>query len=61
MRDHPLHDVPMLGGTWGAKLDRPLVRELFRKAFDDITKSNYASAPRSERGADQSALKVYIW
>jgi len=61
MRDHPLHDVPILGGMWGAKLEKPNVKEHFKMAFDDILKSSYSSAPRSEKGADQSALKYFVW
>jgi hypothetical protein len=61
MRDHPQHEVAMMGGMWGAKLVRKFVRRKFLKAMSDIFQSDLFDAPRNERAHDQMALKKYVW
>jgi hypothetical protein len=61
MRDHPAHDIPMMGGTWGAKLDRKTIRTKFSKAFSDLSFSNLFNASQTEKGHDQEALKKFVW
>ena len=35
MRDHPMHDIGMLGSAWGVKLLKDKVRLKWRKAWKD--------------------------
>ena len=61
MRDHPAHDVPMLGGTWGAKLDRKEIRNNFSKSISDLYRSNLFTASQEEPAHDQQALRRFFW
>ena len=61
MRDHPAHNIPMMGGTWGAKLDRKTIRTQFSKAFSDLSLSTLFNASQTEKGYDQEALKKFVW
>jgi len=61
MRDHPAHYAPMLGGTWGAKLDRKEIRTNFSKSISDLYRSNLFTASQEESGHDQTALWKFIW
>jgi hypothetical protein len=51
----------MMGGTWGAKLDRKNIRTKFSKAFSDLSLSNLFNASQTEKGHDQEALKKFVW
>ena len=33
MRDHPMHDIGMLGSAWGVRLTKEEVRHKWRKAW----------------------------
>lgn len=60
MRDHPHHDVTVLGGMWGAKLT-PYIRSRMRQSFGTIFKSKIFFANRYIREPDQELLRDYIW
>lgn len=58
MRDHPYHDVPILGGMWGTKVNDE-IRELF-KTQTDILVPTLNSIPLdelNEKGYDQ----YFLW
>jgi len=59
MRDHPAHSAVMMGGMWGARVDR--TRRQFRKAFTKLFKSSLAYVNRFKGGWDQVALQRYVW
>ncbi len=61
MRDHPNHDIPMMGGTWGAKLVRKRIRNAFSKSMSEIFRSKLFDAPQKERSHDQTILQRFIW
>lgn len=66
MRDHPAHDMPILAGMWGVKLNGMTgVREAFRAIFLDIFKksSTYLTTNEDHEvgSQDQSLLETYIW
>ena len=61
MRDHPQHDVPMLGGTWAVKLTRDEIRSKMQKAVKKMFKSRLIHAPRDQGGPDQKLLARYVW
>jgi hypothetical protein len=60
MRDHPYHNVPMLGGLWGMipKLNRNFSNLLFRRILtsDDTTKTSAHT-----KGEDQTFLHFEFW
>ena len=56
MRDHPAHNIGILGGTWGAKLADPESREAWNLSFTNIFGNKRAYEPRTKRGADQYLL-----
>lgn len=51
MRDHPMHDTPILGGLWGAK---PLGVPDFRNHLENYT-------PDGRHGEDQRFLTKYVY
>ena len=61
MRDHPQHDLPILGGMWGVKLTRE-TRPVIKQAFDQmfLTSTNLLGA-RTQYQHDQIVLRKYIW
>jgi hypothetical protein len=60
MRDHPAHSTYILGGTWGAKVDKQ--RRSFMDAFKKLFHDGLAYIPREKGGGyDQIALMRYIW
>jgi hypothetical protein len=61
MRDHPAHTEPIMGGMWGAKLDRLSTRTKFADAFSRLYRSPIFEASHLQAGHDQTALKMFIW
>jgi hypothetical protein len=61
IRDHPNHDIPMMGGIWGAKLTRKTVRNSFSKSMKALFRSELFNASQEERSHDQAALQRFIW
>ena len=61
MRDHPQHDVAILGGMWGIKLTdetRLLIKQAFDRMF--LTSTNLLGS-RTQPQHDQIVLKNYVW
>ena len=56
MRDHPLHDITILGSTWGTKLHNPNVREEWKKSWAEGMKDEILWAQRTAYGPDQVFL-----
>ena len=63
MRDHPAHNTPLLGASWGARLDteEQNVRHKWARAWDKILADKLAWAPRAEKGPDQTVLQRHVW
>ena len=63
MRDHPAHNTPLLGASWGARLDteEQNVRHKWARAWDKILTDKLAWAPRGEKGPDQTVLQRHVW
>ena len=62
MRDHPNHGVPILGGTWGTKLELDsIVRKQFNNSFNKMFQDPLFYASRRKAGPDQTLLKKYVW
>ena len=61
MRDHPNHDIEILGGLWGMKMT-PKMRLLMNKTFETIfTTSPSFYGSRTQSNHDQILLRSYIW
>ena len=61
MRDHPHHDIEILGGLWGMKMT-PKMRLLMNKTFETIfTSSTAFYGSRTQSNHDQILLQKYIW
>ena len=56
MRDHPEHDTPILGASWGSNMLDKFVRERWMNSWRKIFKSKYNWADRSQKGPDQQVL-----
>jgi len=61
MRDHRQHDVPVLGGMWGARLHNATYREPWIKSWKAIFEDRNSNASRKEKGPDQTLLARHIW
>ena len=63
MRDHPAHNTPLLGASWGARLDteEPNVRHKWARAWTKILGDKLAWAARGEKGPDQTVLQRHVW
>jgi len=62
MRDHPQHQVPMLAGTWGARLTSPRARQKWKTSWDLIMKHKMTTAPpNATNGPDQIILQHAVW
>ena len=61
IRDHPHHDIQILGGTWGIKLIKSEVRSNMTNAMKRMFKHYKFLAPRDKAGPDQEMLKRYVW
>lgn len=61
MRDHPNHDVPILGGLWGLKMTSDMKSQM-KTSFDQMFKhSTNLYGKRTESQHDQIALRKFIW
>ena len=63
MRDHPAHNTPLLGASWGARLDteQQNVRHKWVRAWDKILADKLAWAARGAKGPDQTVLQRHVW
>ncbi len=62
MRDHPRHDVPLLGAAWGARLDRPEWRRFWRDVWSRMLNDPLANSSRETGyGADQDLVAKHVW
>ena len=60
MRDHPAHSTYILGGTWGAKVNKQ--RSALMTAFKKMFRDGIAYIPREKGGGyDQIAIMRYVW
>jgi len=56
MRDHPNHNVPLLGAAWGADLRQQNSRERWKLSWKKIFEDSLAYVPKSAKGPDQTIL-----
>ena len=56
MRDHPMHDIGMLGSAWGVKLTSESVRRNWRRAWSNGKKNPIMWKARNLTGPDQGFL-----
>ena len=63
MRDHPAHNTPLLGASWGARLDTEAgtARSLWAGSWAGILRDNLTYADRDFKGPDQTILTVHVW
>ena len=63
MRDNPAHDTPLLGASWGARLDTEAgtARSLWAGSWAGILRDNLTYADRDFKGPDQTILTVHVW
>ena len=61
MRDHPSHDIPLLGAAWGARLSQEAVREKWSRSWRNILKDPASRAGRERKGPDQNLLARWVW
>ena len=63
MRDHPAHNTPLLGASWGARLDTEAgsARTLWAGSWAGILRDNLTYADRDFKGPDQTILTLYVW
>ena len=60
MRDHPAHNIEILGSAWGVRLGEP-ERILADQAFTQAAHDKLFWMERKSYGPDQGFLKKYIW
>ena len=56
MRDHPAHNNPILGSSWGCKMTGKNVRENWAQSWKDGFKSKLTWVSRDSYGQDQQFL-----
>jgi len=63
MRDHPMHDIGMLGSAWGVKLTKENIRLKWQKAWKNGFRDDEGLMwkARNLTGPDQGFLKRYVW
>ena len=61
MRDHPKHNVPMMGGMWGVRLSSSKIRQKLHQSFMRLFKSKLFYADNNLKGPDQYILAKYIY
>ena len=61
MRDHWAHDIGILAGTWGAKLEGPELRKAWRISLRNMLANRKAHESQTVQGADQYLLNRYVW
>ena len=60
MRDHPKHNVPMMGGMWGVRLSSSKIRQKLHQSFMKLFKSKLFYVDNNRIGPDQYILAKYI-
>ena len=50
MRDHPLHDIGMLGSAWGVKLNKDYIRKKWHRAWADGMRNDIMYKARNLTG-----------
>ena len=63
MRDHPQHNVPMLGGLWGAQLigSRKVWGDVWKDIWTKIIADPLSKSDRGNKTPDQTLLSRYVW
>ena len=63
MRDHPQHNVPMLGGMWGVQMPRrsKTWRAVWKRIWTNIIADPLSQSDRGSKGPDQTLLSRYVW
>jgi hypothetical protein len=63
MRDHPYHNVPILGGLWGFKnkYNRQLGNSLFNLIIDKKIAKQYNNDGKHHKQGDQDFLAHHVW
>ena len=65
MRDHPAHDMPILAGMWGVKLNqnnlRPALRSVFLAMLRSASSYWEADDLNNIGSEDQALLERYLW
>ena len=61
MRDHPYHNIPLLGAAWGARMTGQEVRGNWVRSWQDILKDPLSRAGREKKGPDQAVLARWVW
>ena len=61
LRDHPYHDISILGGLWGIKFQNTVIREKFTQSFNQLLSDPLVNSTRTTHGPDQTALTKYFW
>lgn len=59
MRDHPDHEMEILAGMWGVKVER--LRNALRKVLYEILRDRTAHAQSLIHANDQMILTKYLW
>ena len=62
MRDNPAHNTPLLGASWGARMDQsePTIRENWKKSWNQILEDELTYDDRGQKGPDQDILTQYV-
>jgi hypothetical protein len=60
MRDHPLHNKPLMGGLWGARLSIKKTQIQWQQSWKKILNNKLAFSSRNMKGPDQILLKA-VW
>ena len=61
MRDHPQHCVPILGGTWGARMTEDTIRQEWVRTFQNMLEDPLNKASADKVGPDQALLQKLVW
>jgi hypothetical protein len=61
MRDHPYHNVPLVGGGWGARLTEDTEREQWENVWEEILGDPDTYAVKDQKGQDQDILTNHVW
>ena len=59
MRDHYLHQMPMMAGMWGGRFTETAVREKWNSAWQKMM--NDSTLQSGLYGGDQRMLEQYVW
>ena len=61
MRDHPAHNIPLLGAAWGARITEDNIRHKWVKSWQKILADPLSRASRDTKGPDQKVLAKWVW